>query len=321
MTKIQLKEQAALYVLKELDSHEISAFEAELAQNEACQKWVQEYKSTIKQTESSYSIAVSEEQLQFQRMSLRKIINAENNKALDARGSHLDNIGMSDEERKPVIHKSISVKQPVWMAIAAIIIAFFLGKNMTQKNDAMDIIQLMNRGLLTHVDIQSNGNNAQPINLAIHASNEIEYSGNVKDDLIRNILFYLLLNDENPGKRLKVIKLLEQAQLKEKGRNVLISSMLSDANPGVRLKSARMLQSYKADNLLIDACVKSILEDENIAVRLSAMDILEAHPTPEMIPALQVIRLMDNHSFIQSRAESILADFEDLNNGKIEPEI
>jgi len=40
-----------------------------------------------------------------------------------------------------------------------------------------------------------------------------------------------------------------------------------------------------------------------------------------MIPALQVIRIMEKNAFIRARAESILADFEDLNNGQLSPEI
>jgi len=40
-----------------------------------------------------------------------------------------------------------------------------------------------------------------------------------------------------------------------------------------------------------------------------------------MIPALQVIRIVDENPLIKSRAKSMLVEFEDLNNGKIEPKI
>ena len=307
------KEKAALYVLNVLDSNDNAIFEKELAVDKELQKWVLGYESTLKNTDHSFTPGISQKQLQSQRMDLLNKIDSELNK----------------KSKKPetLFFRSFSsMRQPTWVMLPLIIIAFFIGKSLNapksnNNSKSVDIIQLMDQGLLTHIDIQLNNDESNPIQLALHSTNEIEYSGNLKDELIQNMLFYLLLNDQNTGKRLKVVKLLEHIQLHEKGRNVLISSMLSDPNPGVRLKSTKMLQSYVADKLLIDACVKTILEDENSAVRLSAMDILESHPTPDMIPALQVIRIMDENPYIQSRAESMLVEFEDLNNGKIEPEI
>ena len=305
------KEKAALYVLKVLDSHDMSKFEDDLPHDTDLQKWVLEYESTLKNIDSSLSADVSQKQLQSQRMSLRNKINSELN------------IKTSDTR---LIQPFTSMRQTVWLMLSLIIIAFFFGKSFhkleaTSTSKSVDIIQLMNQGLLANIDIKLNGDESNPIQLALQSTNEIEYSGNLKDELIQNMLFYLLLNDHNTGKRLKAVKLLEHIQLQENGRNVLIASMLTDPNPGVRLKSAKMLQSYVADKLLIDACVKTILEDDNFAVRLSAMDILESHPVPDMIPALQVIRIVDENPLIKSRAKSMLVEFEDSNNGKIEPEI
>ncbi|MBT3299433.1 MAG: HEAT repeat domain-containing protein [Candidatus Marinimicrobia bacterium] len=310
-----LKEQAVLYVLDTLDSNEKSDFELEMTKDKSLKKWVSEYQSTLKLANDSQTQPVSKGYLNAQRFSLRNKIESISSQKSD-----------SYHPAIPTINKIIQVKQPVWMSIFAIILSFFIGKTFVSSapesdNNSLDILQLMNDGLLTNIDIKLNEDENNPIHFAVHASNKMEYSGDLKDDLIRDILFYLLLNDENLGKRIKAVNLLKQTRLEEKGQMVLISSMLSDPNPGVRLKSAKMLQSYSVNALLIDACVKTILEDKNSAVRLSAMDILEAHPTAEMIPALQVIRIMEKNAFIRARAESILADFEDLNNGQLSPEI
>lgn len=308
------REDAALYVLDALDEQDKNEFEIELSQSDELKNWVNDYNFILKQSEPEKPIQTSQEKLQTQRKVLKEKIQI----SLDREQKHKERTSVV----YPIIKNIISARQPVWVAITSIIIAFFIGKGFktddaTSTYTSVDLSQLIHQNQLSEVNIHLDENKNAPIRLAVHASKEFEYAGDLKNDIILNLLFYLLLNDKNPGKRLKAVKLLEDAQLQETGRNVLISSMLSDNNPGIRLKSARMLQSYNADQLLIDACVKTILEDNNTAVRLSAMDILESNPSPNMIPALQVIRFVEDNPYIRTRAEGLLAEFEYLNSGEL----
>ena len=52
-----------------------------------------------------------------------------------------------------------------------------------------------------------------------------------------------------------------------------------------------------------------LLEDENEAVRLSAMNIMEIAPNVSMIPALQVVSILDKNAFIRVRAQELLRTF------------
>ncbi|MBT5721383.1 MAG: hypothetical protein HOI72_04225, partial [Candidatus Marinimicrobia bacterium] len=56
-------------------------------------------------------------------------------------------------------------------------------------------------------------------------------------------------------------------------------------------------------------CMKVLLEDENEAIRLSAMDIIEMVPNSSMIPALQVVSVLDENDFIRDRAQELLRAF------------
>ena len=55
--------------------------------------------------------------------------------------------------------------------------------------------------------------------------------------------------------------------------------------------------------------MKVLLEDENEAVRLLAMDIMEMAPDVSMIPALQVVSVLDENDFIRDRAQELLRIF------------
>ena len=67
--------------------------------------------------------------------------------------------------------------------------------------------------------------------------------------------------------------------------------------------------------------MKVLLEDENEAVRLSAMDIMEMAPDVSMIPALQVVSVLDENDFIRDRAQELLRIFfSDETDSRVETE-
>ena len=102
---------------------------------------------------------------------------------------------------------------------------------------------------------------------------------------------------------------------------VLVSALLTDSNPGIRLKSIRLLSTYEPGKIIQDACMKVLLEDENEAVRLSAMDIMEMAPDVSMIPALQVVSVLDENDFIRDRAQELLRIFSsDETDSQVEAE-
>ena len=105
------------------------------------------------------------------------------------------------------------------------------------------------------------------------------------------------------------MKLLKNSQPAQDTKMALVSSLLTDTNPGVRLKSIRLLASYDPAKVLKEACMKVLLEDDNKAVRLSAMDIMEIYPDKTMIPALQVVSVLDENDFIRERPTELLTTF------------
>jgi len=181
--------------------------------------------------------------------------------------------------------------------------------------------ELLRSGQLGQIKFAENGHKDGQIRFAVESRQNLELSGTVNDELIANLLFYLLLHDQNPGKRLKAVKLLQNSQPAQETKMVLVSALLTDSNPGIRLKSIRLLSTYEPGKIIQDACMKVLLEDENEAVRLSAMDIMEMAPDVSMIPALQVVSVLDENDFIRDRAQELLRIFSsDETDSRVEAE-
>jgi hypothetical protein len=67
--------------------------------------------------------------------------------------------------------------------------------------------------------------------------------------------------------------------------------------------------------------MKVLLEDENEGIRLSAMDIMEMAPDVSMIPALQIVSVLDENDFIRDRAQELLRIFSlDETDSRVEAE-
>ena len=299
------KNLASLYVLDAFTEAEQITFENELAQNEDLQSYVRSLESTLNVTSSAKMATPDEIELQSQRNLLRTNIDA-----------------MASEEVKiapgiwEYLKAWIQTPTPAWVNLASVAAAFALGLYMmkpipqqTPEKPEIDIKELLRSGQLGQIKFADNGHRDGQIRLAVESRQDLELSGSANDELITNLLFYLLLHDQNPGKRLKAVNLLQTSQPAQETKMVLVSALLTDSNPGIRLKSIRLLSTYEPEKVIQDACMKVLLEDENEAIRLSAMDIIEMVPNSSMIPALQVVSVLDENDFIRDRAQELLRAF------------
>ena len=311
------KKLASIYVLDALTEAEQITFENELAQNEDLRSYVRSLESTLDVTSSAGMPAPDDIELQSQRNLLRANI--------DTMASQKTKIAPGIWEQ---IKAWIQTPTPAWVNLASVAAAFALGLYMMKpisqqilEKPEIDIKELLRSGQLGQIKFAGNGLRDGQIRFAVESRQNLELSGTANDELIANLLFYLLLHDQNPGKRLKAVKLLQNSQPAQETKMVLVSALLADSNPGIRLKSIRLLSTYEPGKIIQDACMKVLLEDENEAVRLSAMDIMEMAPDVSMIPALQVVSVLDENDFIRDRAQELLRIFSsDETDSRVEAE-
>ncbi len=308
-----LKEQAILYALNELEDAQVSSFQRQMDQNPRLLNYVEEIKATFSLTSPLAEIKPTEELLQGQRNILRSQIEKINQAEASWYAQPLKLI-------QTVFSSLNSYRQPAWAIAAYMALAFFIGSyfstNTIQQPELTPtnyptVQELIQSGAIHTADIHI-GKNDDPVQFALQASNEVNIAGNVEDKLIRDLLFYLLLNDNNPGNRLKAVKLMEQIEPVNESMMVILSSALTDPNPGVRLKSVRLLHQFNTNPTMVDACLKILLEEKNEAIRMEALSILSSSPSQEIVSTLRVVSLVDENDYIREQTARVLADMNEM---------
>lgn len=303
-----IKEQATLYVMDAMTIDEKNAFESTMNEDSQIQLYVNELRNTLSLTDESLSFEPNAEDLQGQRNLLR------------ARIRQMDSVKSPTpflEKVRDIFSPVLSPRQPVWAVATYVAVAFVMGRFLAvnpiqdmQPNNGFSsvaIMGLIQEGALS--DVQFEKSNDDNIRLAVETKQNVDVSGGTQDETIQQILYYLLLNDTNPGKRLKAVNLLEEVPTHDNKKLVLISSVLTETNVGVRLKALALLSEFETDKTIRDASLKILLEDDNEAVRMGALSILANSPSADIVPALRVVSIMDENEYIRERASLVMDEF------------
>ncbi|MFQ6614593.1 MAG: HEAT repeat domain-containing protein [Fidelibacterota bacterium] len=303
------KEQATLYILEALDFDELRKFKIELASNPDLAEYVEDLRQTLRLTKPLKTPAVDQAWLQSQRNLLRIRL---------ARSSRKAGLIASTGDTLRQVFDTLFIPRNPSLAIATYaLLAFLAGSFLVPHSSAssdlknIDIRELIQSGVLTRADIRLDTNREHPIHVAVDTREKVELSGDINDEQIRELVSYLLLNDKNPGNRMKAADLVEDMNPNQEVKMVLVSSALSDPNPGIRLRSIRLLQSYSVDQLLINACQKILMEDTNEAVRMEAISILAKKPSRKLLPILRLVTATESNPYIRNQARELLYQLKD----------
>ena len=312
-----LKYLACLYVEGELSSREMKLFEKELEQSPELRSYVHELHSSLDIVSNLPLKKPTEAFLRGQRNLLRGRIEALKKEPIYA---------TIFRKLEQVFHNIkiffLVPGRPVLLAVTYILIGLIVGRFLfvpfsTSKTTDIQAISIerrlqdiMKNRRLAAKSIEILKNGTDQVTFQLKAEDEFSYTGGVEDALVRDLLYYLLLNDDNPGRRLRSIKLMSEISADNESKMVLVSALLSDQNPGVRLHAIRKLAKYPKDKIVTEACVKVLLEDDNSAVRIEALKILSQYPDKEFLPVFQVVARLDKNEFIRNEAARLLEQME-----------
>lgn len=312
-----LKEQAFEYITGLLSESELLIFKERVSKNKELKKLVREYQSTLNVSGKAFSFIPSDEELQSQRLQLRGRIDQITKQKNESRSLSVVFMG---------IKKFLGTPQPAWAVITYMIFAVVISKmipvpivdDATLLNDrSINVADLLQSRDLKNIRLINSQNGDGRIHFALETESDMDISGKLNDENIKQLLFYLLLNDDNAGKRLKAVRLLQKSAPETDVQSVLVSALLTDTNPGVRLRSIKILKNYSPTELIIDACIKTLLEDENEAVRQQALEIISDHPVEKSLPVLQIVSVMDENDYIKAQAAMTLQSFRE----SVEPDV
>ena len=195
------KKQVSLYICNALSISAKRKIELEMKTNTELSNYMNELKFSINTTRQISTIGPSEELLQGSRNLLHgKIqgINKENSSASFFSGI-LNNI-------KSTVSFIAKKQQPVWAVATYVIIGLLAGRLLLfpsadkpidiSGQENIDMNKLIQSGALSDLRIDQSTLSPSSIKLASHSDERFNVSGNVNDKNIRQILYYLLLNDD-----------------------------------------------------------------------------------------------------------------------------
>jgi hypothetical protein len=306
----RLRRQASLYVLKALPDKERKAFESALGSRPELQAYTEELERTLNLTRVMSTVKPTEAYLEGQRNLLRGRIEYQLTRQRRATAwQSLQAFGAS------LVNILTGARQPVWAVSLYVVAALLVGRFLLAPAGTpptapageaqVDLRRLFQQGTLKDAEIKVSEDGEPAINLALYTNQTVNVAGDLENEQVQQLLYYLLLHDENPGTRLKAVRLMEKIDPAEELKLVLIASLLSDPNPGVRLRAVRILLHFDPDDVLLNACQKVLLEDNNEAVRMGALSILAKQPAAA-IPTLRIVSLLDENDFIRNQANKIL---------------
>lgn len=309
------KKQVSLYICNALSISAKRKIELEMKTNTELSDYLNELKITINTTRQISTIGPSEELLQGSRNLLHGKIQDFNSSKSSVLffSSIINNI-------KSVVSFITKKQQPVWAVATYVIIGLLAGRLLLfpgadkpidiSGQENVDMNKLIQSGVLSDLRINQSTLSPSSIKLASHSDERFNVSGNVNDKNIRQILYYLLLNDDVVDNRFQAGKQIKRITPNSESRMVLISSVLSETDQKVKLQSMETLSQYQSSPELINACKRILLDDHNVDMRLESLDILEKNKSSDLIPLLELVSKMDDNLSVREKASKLLTELQ-----------
>lgn len=154
------------------------------------------------------------------------------------------------------------------------------------------------------------------IEFTFDAVTPIRMKGLVHDPGVQKVLAQGLMNDQNPGTRLRAVSTLgnfgDQSIVPDREiKSALIQALKSDVNVGVRKEALRVLQKFPLDKEVRDALLHVLRVEANPAMRIDVINALEKPVLDGQLRDDDVLNVFrekmqsDNNNYIRLRARNV----------------
>jgi hypothetical protein len=217
----------------------------------------------------------------------------------------------------------IEEKKLVFVGFTALIvglcIGFFINKQNEKESDFRNIIDnstyVVNKPHINNLKFLRSEKAGENIDFTFDEAVTLRMSGNINEPKIQKILAYALINEENPGVKLKTISALNINHNSDKIiKEALIQTVKTDDNPGVRSEALLTLSNMKYDEEIRDVLIFVLKNDNNSGIRQKALLCIEkiqrsgAAENTELYNTLKIKMESDDNSFIRYRAKTLIEE-------------
>lgn len=168
--------------------------------------------------------------------------------------------------------------------------------------------------MISRVRFEEDGSTNGNVKLSFLASRELRIEGSVEDQKIQRLLAYALMNESNPGVRLRAVSQIQaqSAQGDQEVRAALIAALKTDGNPAVRQQALTALTEYSFSEETKQALLYVLRFDENARLRIEAINALSAAVKEgqvleqESLGILKERMLQEDNNFVRRRTGDVL---------------
>lgn len=155
------------------------------------------------------------------------------------------------------------------------------------------------------------------VEFVFEAVRPIYMKGRIVDPRVQKVLAYTVVNEQNPGVRLRAVNVVaasRQAELDDEIKQALITALKTDPNPGVRKEAFTSLMKFPFDQPIKEALLFVLTNDTNAALRIEAINRLDARTDEQRRPDQDVVNVLrarmetDENAYIRGRARMVLEE-------------
>jgi len=145
------------------------------------------------------------------------------------------------------------------------------------------------------------------VSIKLSTINDMTIEGGVEEPAIQDLLAQTLLNDNRPNIKLKTVNALQNtSNMNEKLINSLRKVIDKEENPGIRLKAVKLLTSIPIKEVLSQVLVSVFLNDSNSAIRIQAFKKLSSFENETAAPVIINAAKNDSSEYIRTKAKQFL---------------
>lgn len=201
-------------------------------------------------------------------------------------------------------------------AIALLIIGIFLGRaaispiNERIESDQLKISELVQSNINNIHSIQYDPKTRQ-VAIKLNTLNEVSIQGDVAQPEIQQLLLETLRTEERPDVKIKTVAALQHTKFLNKDVIKALSNLIEkEQNPGIRLKAVKLLTTIPITSsikeILAQVLIRVLLNDSNSAIRIEAFKGLSKFDNGATTSIIFNAARNDSSEYIRNKARQIL---------------
>lgn len=154
------------------------------------------------------------------------------------------------------------------------------------------------------------------VEIAFDFVTPVQMKGNISDNAIQRVLAQALLNEENPGARIRTVSALanevgSSKKPDEEIKKALLEALKSDGNAGVRKEALKALQKLPVDKVIKDALLYLLSHESNPGIRVEAINYLDRYVLGDSPYDQDVLKVLkermqtDNNNYVRITAKNV----------------